>query len=74
MENAVNLAAQETAPVDPWAPAWGRVESLGWLAYTQIENDQLPAARQTAQQGLALDPGNGFITRMVLPRLQAKGK
>jgi hypothetical protein len=74
MEEAVRFAEKEVPPTDPWAPSWGRIESLGWLAYTQVEAQQLPAARQTADRVLALDPGNGFITRMVLPRLQDKGK
>jgi hypothetical protein len=74
MEEAVRFSEKEAPPTDPWAPSWGRIESLGWLAYTQVEAQQLPAARQTVERTLALDPGNGFITRMVLPRLQAKGK
>jgi hypothetical protein len=74
LESAVKLAEQEAAPSDPWAPAWGRVEGLGWLAYAQAEAGQGPAARQTADRVLVLDPGNGFVTRMVLPRLQEKGQ
>ena len=74
MEEAVKLAAKEVPSTDPWAPAWGRIESLGWLAYTQVEAGQLAEAQQTVDQTLSLDPGNGFVTRMVLPRLQAKAK
>jgi tetratricopeptide (TPR) repeat protein len=74
MEKAVKLAEQEAAPADPWAPAWGHIESLGWLAYTQVEAGLLPEARATIAQVLALDPGNPFVTRMVQPRLQAKAK
>ncbi|GLH74382.1 hypothetical protein GETHLI_28840 [Geothrix limicola] len=74
MEAAVTLAEKEAAPTDPWAPAWGRIESLGWLAYAQVEADQLGAARKTADRALALDPGNGFVTRMVLPKLQEKAQ
>lgn len=72
MEAAVALAEKEPAPTDAWAPSWGRVESLGWLAYAQVEAEQFAAARQTATRALALDPGNGFVSRMVLPRLQGK--
>ncbi len=74
MEKAVKLGEQEAAPTDPWAPAWGRIESLNWLAYTQVEADLLPEARKTVDQALALDPNNAFIARMVQPRLQAKAK
>ncbi|WLT31412.1 hypothetical protein [Geothrix sp. PMB-07] len=74
MEAAVALAEKEVAPTDPWTPTWGRIESLGWLAYAQVEADQLEAARKTADRALALDPGNGFVTRMVLPKLQPKAQ
>jgi tetratricopeptide (TPR) repeat protein len=74
MEAAVALAEKEAAPSDPWAPAWGRIESLGWLAYAQAEAEQFTAAKATAERALALDPGNGFVTRMVLPRLQGKAQ
>jgi len=74
MESAVRLAEQGVPSSDAWAPTWGRLESLGWLAYAQVENNQLPEARKTMDRLLALDPGNGFIATMVLPRLQAKGQ
>lgn len=73
MERAVQLAAQEASATDPWTPTWGRIESLGWLAYAQVKNELRAEAQKTADQVLALDPHNGFINRMVLPRLQAKG-
>jgi hypothetical protein len=78
IQTAVALAEKETAPGDGWAPRWGRIESLGWLALAQAKDEQFTAARQTADLVLALDPGNGFVTHMVLPllqgRLQAKGE
>ena len=72
MEAAVALAEKEAAPSDAWAPSWGRIESLGWLALTQAKDEQFAVAQQTVDRVLALDPGNGFVTRMVLPRLQGK--
>ncbi|WP_306590996.1 hypothetical protein [Geothrix sp. 21YS21S-4] len=72
LEAAVALAEKEPAPRDPWAPAWGRIESLGWLAFAQAQDGQVAAARGTANRALALDPGNGFVARMVLPRLEGK--
>jgi len=71
MEAAVALAEKEAAPSDAWTPSWGRIESLGWLALTQAKDEQFAAAQQTVDRVLALDPGNGFVTRMVLPRLKA---
>ncbi len=72
MEAAVALAEKEAAPADAWAPSWGRIESLGWLALVQAKEEQFAAAKATVDRVLALDPGNGFVTRMVLPRLQGK--
>ena len=74
MEAAVTLAEREPAPSDAWAPSWGRIESLSWLALAQAKDEQFAAAKQTADRVLAMEPGNGFITRMVLPRLQGKGE
>jgi len=72
LEAAAKAAAAEPAPTDPWAPRWGRVESLGWLAYAQAEAGLRAEAKASVAQALALDPANGFIQRMVLPRLQEK--
>jgi hypothetical protein len=72
LQEAVKRASEEARPTDPWAPSWGRIESMGWLAMAQIEAGQLDQAKQTADQVLALEPGNGFVTRMVLPQLQGK--
>ncbi|MBI1751098.1 MAG: hypothetical protein HY014_12920 [Acidobacteria bacterium] len=69
-EEAARRAAAEPAPADPWAPAWGRVESLGWLAYIQAKAGKPAEARATASRALALDPGNPFVTRQVLPLLK----
>ncbi len=74
MEEAVRLAEKEAKPLDPWLPSWGLIESLGWLALAQVEAERLPAAQQTVDRVFSLDPSNGFVTRMVLPRLQGKGK
>jgi hypothetical protein len=74
MEQAVALAEKEPVPTDPWAPSWGRVESLEWLAYTQAVAGQAEAARKTADRVLAQDPKDGFIAKMVLPKLQGKDK
>jgi hypothetical protein len=70
LEEAASAAQKEAPSKDPWAPAWGRVESLSWLAYAQAEAGQPDAARATVARALALDPVNGFIQTMVLPRLK----
>lgn len=74
LEGAVRLAEQEARPVDPWHPGWGLIEGLGWLALAQAEAQDWPAAQRTVDRVLQLDPGNGFVTRQVLPRLSRQAK
>ena len=74
MEEAVRFAEKEAPSADPWAPSWGRLETLGWLAYAQVEAGQADAARATVDKVMALDPGNGFVTAMVLPKLKGGAK
>ena len=71
LEEAVQAAAKEAAPADPWAPSWGRVESLSWLACAQASAGKKDEARATVARALALDPADGFIASMVTPRLQS---
>ena len=72
LEEAVKAAEKEPASADPWAPAWGKVESLSWLAYAQAEAGRKDEARATMARAYALDPVNGFLATMVKPRLGAK--
>ena len=74
LQAAVAAAASEPASTDPWAPAWGRVESLSWLALAQAQAGQFPAAKATLAQARALDAENGFLDTMVLPYLKEKGQ
>ena len=74
LQAAVAAAAKEPVANDPWAPAWGKVESLSWLALAQAQAGQVPAAKATMAQARALDPENGFLDTMVVPHLQEKGE
>ena len=70
LEAALAAAEHEPVAADPWAPAWGRVESLSWLAFAQAQAGRLDAARAMIQRARALDPENGFLDTMVLPQLK----
>jgi len=74
LEAALAAAEKEAAPADAWAPSWGRIESLSWLALAQAQAGQAAAARATVQRARALDPDNGFLDTMVLPLLKEKGQ
>jgi tetratricopeptide (TPR) repeat protein len=71
---AAGAAAHAPAPADPWAPAWGRVDSLSWLALAQAQAHQIDAAKASVEQARALDPDNGFLDRMVLPLLKESAR
>ncbi len=70
LQAAVKAAEVEAAPTDPWAPTWGRVESLAWLAMAEIDMGDLASARGHLDQALGLDPGYAFARIVVAPRLQ----
>ena len=67
---AVKAAQVEAAPTDPWAPTWGRAESLAWLAMAEIEAGELESAKAHVEQSLAEDPTYGFVRAVVAPRLK----
>jgi tetratricopeptide (TPR) repeat protein len=71
LQAAVKAAQAEVAPTDPWAPTWGRAESLAWLALAEVEAGDPEAARAHVAQALAVDPNYGFVHAVVAPRLKA---
>lgn len=72
MEQAARLAEQEKPSADPWTPAWGKVESLSWLALTRFRAGQFEAANQAADKALRVDPEYGFLVRVVIPEIRPK--
>lgn len=72
LEKAVQLAQAEPPAADPWAPSWGKVETLSWLAFAQYQAGQFAQAKATADRALAVDPHHGFLQKVVLPALQPK--
>jgi tetratricopeptide (TPR) repeat protein len=72
---AVKAAEAEAEPSDPWAPRWGRIESLSWLAIAQGEAGRITDAQATLARAKALDPGHGLIgyaEQRILARIQRK--
>lgn len=70
---ALKAAEAEGPSADPWAPRWGRAETLAWLAQTELELGQRAEAQAHVDQALALDPDFGFARFVVAPRLAGKG-
>jgi len=62
LENSVKAAEAEAAPKDPWAPRWGKVESLGWLAIAQAEKGLFPQAEASLAKARTADATHGFIS------------
>lgn len=59
LEAAVKAVEGEKAPADAWAPAWGKAETLVWLAKAQRGVGQEAAATESLQRALVLDPTYG---------------
>ena len=59
LAEAARAAAAET-PAEGWAPRWGKVESLGWLALCQAKLGHRAEAEATLARAQALDPEQGF--------------
>lgn len=71
LEAAAQAAQAEAAPSDPWAPSWGRAESLAWLAAAQLETGDAPAARRSLDAALAVDPAYAFVRGVLAPKVEA---
>lgn len=71
LEGAVRAARAEAAPADPWVPAWGRAESLAWLALAHLEAGDAVAAKRSLEAALALDPAYAFARAVLAPRVEA---
>lgn len=69
---AIELFANDQ-PVAP-APKWGRAEVYAWLGQAYVAQDKLAEARTAYQKVLELDPGNGWVTHVLLPALEKKSR
>lgn len=69
LRRAVALFARDAA-TGP-APVWGRVDAHIWLAIALTQLDRKAEARTELQKALALAPGHAWITRELLPKLDA---
>ncbi len=56
LKEAVECAAREAPSDDPWAPAWGKAETLAWQAQALLQAKQIEAAKAAIQKSLELDP------------------
>jgi len=70
LEATAALAEAEAAPADPWAPAWGRPESLAWLALAEARMGRMDKARTHLDLALGLDPAYGFARTFVAPEIK----
>lgn len=65
LQAAAQAAAAEPAPADGLAPAWGRVESLVWLAQAQRKLGKEAEAQASLKAALALDPAYGYAQALL---------
>ena len=69
---AIELFANDR-PAPP-APKWGYAEAYAWLGQAYAAQDKLAEARTAYEKVLELDPGNGWVTHVLLPALDKKGR
>jgi tetratricopeptide (TPR) repeat protein len=67
---AIELFANDR-PAAP-APAWGHAEAYAWLGQCYAAQDKISEARGAYQKALALEPGFGWVTYVLLPELEKK--
>lgn len=69
---AIELFANDRA-VSP-APRWGHSEAYAWLGQAYVAQSKFAEARASYQKALDLDPGNGWVTYVLLPALEKKAR
>ena len=69
---AIELFANDRA-VSP-APRWGYAEAHAWLGQVYVAQSKFAEARTAYQKALELDPGNGWVTYVLLPALEKKAR
>ena len=70
LRKAVELFASDN-PTPP-APSWGRADAYIWLGQTLQKEDKQEEARAAYRKALELQPGNQWVTRVLLPSLDGK--
>ena len=69
-KKAVDLFATDN-PKAP-APSWGRADVYIWLGQALQKEEKKDEARAAYQKALELQPGNQWVTRVLIPSLAAK--
>jgi tetratricopeptide (TPR) repeat protein len=67
LRQALELFAKDH-PVAP-APSWGHAEAWAWLGQVLAGEKRIDEARKAYQEALAIDPGYGWVSRVLLPAL-----
>jgi len=70
LRRAVALFAQDVAKGP--APVWGKVDAHIWLAIALDQLDRRAEARAELQKALTLAPGHAWVTKELLPTLDAR--
>jgi Flp pilus assembly protein TadD len=69
---AIELFANDR-PAAP-RPQWGHAESYAWLGQVYAQQNKIAAARTAYEKALQLDPGNGWVTHVLIPALDRKSR
>lgn len=55
---------------DVLAPSWGEEEAYAWLGQALMAEEAYPAARESFEKALAVNPDYGWVKYVLMPKLQ----
>ena len=67
-----SIALFETDKPQPPAPSWGQYEAHAWLGQVYAKQDKKDAARAEYEKALAIEPGDRWTRKSLLPALDKK--
>ena len=68
-KKAARLAEQESVE-NPLLPSWGHAEAYAWIGLAHMEADRYEKARRAFDKALSINPKNGWVRYVLLPRLE----
>ena len=72
-KKAARLAEQESVD-DPLRPSWGHAEAYAWIGLAHLKADRYQKARTAFETSLSINPTNGWVRHVLLPRLNKEAE
>ena len=71
LKKAQELAAAEKLS-DPTLPSWGEPHAHAWMGSAQMSQGDYAAAKISLEKALSLEPNYGWVTRVLMPKLEKR--